>query len=99
MLCLYQVTEYMKFCLPDTVENGWTSSTIPNALSRVLVNIASHVKQTPGNSHKVGILSIAIQLYTKWQTEEHMSLVMRKPVFGVFDQVRLKPTCAATEAS
>ena len=28
-----------------------------------------------------------------------MSLVMRKPVFGVFDQVRLKPACAATEAT
>ena len=28
-----------------------------------------------------------------------MSLVMRKPVFGVFDQIRLKPICAATEAS
>ena len=27
------------------------------------------------------------------------SHVMRKPVFGVFDQVRLKPACAATEAS
>ena len=29
----------------------------------------------------------------------HMSLITRKPVFGVYDQVRLKPTCAATEAS
>ena len=28
----------------------------------------------------------------------HMSLVTRKPVFGVSDQVRLKPACAATEA-
>ena len=24
---------------------------------------------------------------------------MRKPVFGVYDQVRLKPACSATEAS
>ena len=24
---------------------------------------------------------------------------MRKPVFGVFDQVRLKPVCSAKEAS
>ena len=30
---------------------------------------------------------------------DHISLVTRKPVFGVFDQVRLKPACAATEAS
>ena len=28
-----------------------------------------------------------------------LSLITRKPVFGVFDQVRLKPACAATEAS
>ena len=28
-----------------------------------------------------------------------VSLVMRKPVFGVQDQVRLKPACSATEAS
>ena len=28
-----------------------------------------------------------------------MSLVTRKPVFWVFDQVRLKLVCAATEAS
>ena len=28
-----------------------------------------------------------------------MSLVTRKPVFGVCDQVKHKPACAATEAS
>ena len=28
-----------------------------------------------------------------------LSLVMRKPVFGVSDQVRLKAACAATEAN
>ena len=28
-----------------------------------------------------------------------LSLVTRKPVFGVSDQVRLKPACAATEDS
>ena len=28
-----------------------------------------------------------------------MSLFTRKPVFGVFDQVRLKPACSASEAS
>ena len=27
----------------------------------------------------------------------HMSLVVRKPVFGVSDQVRHKPGCTATE--
>ena len=29
----------------------------------------------------------------------HMSLVSRKPGFGVSDQVRLKPACSATEAT
>ena len=29
----------------------------------------------------------------------HMSLVSRKPVFGVCDQVRLKPACSASEAT
>ena len=33
------------------------------------------------------------------ETSRQMSLVTRKPVFGVFNQVRLKPACAATEAS
>ena len=28
-----------------------------------------------------------------------MSLVTRKPVFEIFDQVRHKPACSATEAS
>ena len=29
----------------------------------------------------------------------NISLIMRKPAFGVCDQVRLKPACSATEAS
>ena len=29
----------------------------------------------------------------------HLSLVTRKPVFGVCDQLRLKPACSATETS
>ena len=31
--------------------------------------------------------------------EDHLSLITRKPVFGIFDYVRLKPASAATEAS
>ena len=30
---------------------------------------------------------------------EQLSLVTRKPVFGVCDQVRHKPACATTEAT
>ena len=32
-------------------------------------------------------------------TKKYLSLVTRKPVFGVSDQVRLKPACSATETS
>ena len=42
------------------------------------------------------------QIYTKIlefeQEEVQMSLVTRKPVFGLCDQVRLKLACAVTEA-
>ena len=31
--------------------------------------------------------------------KNHMSLVTRKPVLGVCDQVRLKPACSAIETS
>ena len=36
---------------------------------------------------------IEYQMALVWK----MSLVVRNPVFGVFDQVRHKPGCAATE--
>ena len=32
-----------------------------------------------------------------WDTLRYLSLVVRKPVFGVSDQVRHKPGCTATE--
>ena len=32
------------------------------------------------------------------QVQKGMSLVTRKPVFGVCDQARLKPACSASEA-
>ena len=32
-----------------------------------------------------------------WADIENQGLVVRKPVFGVSDPVRLKPTCSATE--
>ena len=34
-----------------------------------------------------------------WEFWHKFSLITRKPVFGVCDQVRLKPICSATEAS
>ena len=38
-------------------------------------------------------------LFTEITALKQVSLVTRKPVFGVFDQVRLKPACSATETS
>ena len=34
-----------------------------------------------------------------WMVGNKMGLTARKPVFGVSDTVRLKPTCSATETS
>ena len=38
-------------------------------------------------------------IQTQHMSSYHLSLVTRKSVFGIFDQERLKPACAATEAS
>ena len=52
---------------------------------------------------KIGNLSFKI--YSSWMYEcwihiwGYMSLVTRKPVFGVSDPVRLKPACSATDTS
>ena len=35
----------------------------------------------------------------QWLEDLNLSPVTRKPVFGVFEQVRLKPACSATETS
>ena len=37
--------------------------------------------------------------FTITESLNQLNHVMRKPVFGVFDQVRLKPACSASEAS
>ena len=43
--------------------------------------------------------SVICQLYFENYRLWELSLVTRKPVFGVSDQIRHKPACAATEAS
>ena len=40
-----------------------------------------------------------IQVFVNMIVMDSRSFVMRKPVLGVFDQVKFKPACAATEAS
>ena len=40
----------------------------------------------------IDVLGVSVMI-----TEGHMSLVVRKPVFGVSDQVWHKPGCTATE--
>ena len=43
--------------------------------------------------------TIRISRSRKPVTMDYLSIVTRKPVFGVCNQVKLKPACAATEAS
>ena len=62
MLCLYQVTEYIRFSVGDAADSHWTSTTIPTALSKAFVNIASHVQQAPASCHKV------THMYNRHQT-------------------------------
>ena len=45
---------------------------------------------------QLSFLIVTCTYFDKWKHE--VSLVTRKPVFGVCDQVRPKPACAATEA-
>ena len=52
-------------------------------------------------SHKSSVsfnLEVRVPLYYR-KDGDKMSHVTRKPVFGVYDQVRLKLACSATEAS
>ena len=47
-----------------------------------------------GEGHQIKVCTIKVGIIIHC-----MSLVARKPVYGVSDQVRLKPTCSATETS
>ena len=42
---------------------------------------------------------IMLRSLFSWTGSYYLSLVTRKPVFGICDQVRLKPACSATETS
>ena len=44
-------------------------------------------------------LCMSLQVSHLFGTNPHISLVTRKLVFGICDQVRLKPACAASETS
>ena len=43
--------------------------------------------------------SLKVKTGVSYGVALHMSHIMRKPVFGVSDQVRLKQGCSASEAS
>ena len=52
------------------------------------------------NDHGSSAVKIAAshcQLKNNFAFQNNMSLVTRKPVFGVSDQLKLKPACSATE--
>ena len=46
---------------------------------------------------KTGFLTTRLMLSSPYVCVDYMSLVLRKPVFGVSDQVTHKPGCTATE--
>ena len=48
---------------------------------------------------KTSVTSAGVTVTFEIQIRHHLSHITRKPVFGVCDQVRLKPDCSATEAS
>ena len=48
---------------------------------------------------KISVADCTIRMYAKQRIVLYLSLVTRKPVFRVCDQVRLKPVCSATETS
>ena len=51
------------------------------------------------SSQWYSVQSFSLVLLYSMKNREYMSLVTRKPVFGVSNQGRLKQACSATEAS
>ena len=62
---------------------------IDNKSSKTIEHVYFEMEQVGCNSEEE----------VRWLFHDNLSLVTRKPVFGVFDQDRHKPACAATEAS
>ena len=52
---------------------------------------------TSFNACMVKMTDTAVALSVLLDTPKYMSLIVRKPVFGISDQVRHKPGCTATE--
>ena len=63
----------------------------------VTVNYSGRNSYQFGTTSGEIITSIVLQESTR--SGEYLSLVLRKPVFGVFDQVPHKPGCTAIEDS
>ena len=56
------------------------------------------------HSHFAGFVVSRLIFFILWKSVSgdrrlYLNLVMRKRVFGVFDQVRLKPACSAIETT
>ena len=50
-------------------------------------------------THEPNTVSTAVDSIANFLMYTYMSLVMRKPVYGVCDQVGLKPACSADETN
>ena len=65
----------------------------------IIISVKQHTVKILIKVRAFILIIIHLEKRGGWLLEAIMSLVMRKPVFGVCDQVRLKLACAATETS
>ena len=84
---------------------GCAGSPEPSLVAYVINNLMSwliYLTRIPDNvdslnNERMTSFDYGYWTYTYWTCK--MNLVTRKPVFGVSDQVKLKPACSATETS
>ena len=96
-----------KYSLPNK-HCSWELGFIPNyafVVNRETIRNQNHkpnqlwLEQTGPVSSTVFHFVFSQNYWKKQNFLFHLSLVTRKPVFGVFDQATLKPACSASETS
>ena len=87
-----------------TVFNNYLSPLIHDSYSLTLTSTILVLEESVSAVSKVCLVYVflpfrSILFWYKFLYVTHISLVTRKPVFGVSDQLRLKSACSATETS
>ena len=76
------------------------SYTVTALLIRAFVLAFTKIRFSHDTAHIAVMVSENLKLFKHYSREmpptDYMSLIVRKPVFGVFDKVRHKPGCTAT---